>query len=81
MNTQEQLTHVVMQNGGYGNIVYNLLFLIQIRLTKFFNGEEENDKEFQHFFLKVYDMMHTQEQKVGSPISFTNCVKDLVDCV
>lgn len=31
-----QLPHVVLQNGGYGNIVYNIMFLLQIRVTKYF---------------------------------------------
>lgn len=42
MNTaslpSKELPHVVLQNGGYGNIVYNLMFLLQIRVTKYFHG-------------------------------------------
>ena len=26
------IPHVVLQNGGYGNIVYNILFLLQLRI-------------------------------------------------
>lgn len=41
----KELPHVVLQNGGYGNIVYNIMFLLQIRLTKYFQGGK-------FFFLK-----------------------------
>ena len=71
----KDLPHVVLQNGGYGNIVYNLMFLLQIRLTKYFNGgkslflicfmcfiEDFNDEQFSHYFFKLYDMLSKQEQ-------------------
>ena len=30
--------NVILQAGGYGNIVFNLMFLLQMRLTKYFKG-------------------------------------------
>lgn len=40
------ITHVVLQNGGYGNIVYSLMYLLQKRIVKYFNGEHFDDVSF-----------------------------------
>ena len=32
------MSNVVLQNGGYGNIIFNLMFLMQMRITKLFDG-------------------------------------------
>ena len=32
------MSNVVLQNGGYGNIIFNLMFLMQMRITKLFEG-------------------------------------------
>ena len=66
------MSHIVLENGGYGNIVFNLMFLMQIRIQKLFDGgkflrsvtnfiflEDFNDNHFSHYFLKLYDMMVT----------------------
>lgn len=38
----DEISHVVLQNGGYGNIVFNIMFLLQIRITKLFDGGKLN---------------------------------------
>ena len=36
--------NVILQAGGYGNIVFNIMFLMQMRLTKYFNGGKYTSK-------------------------------------
>jgi hypothetical protein len=47
-----------------------MMFLLQTRMIKHFEGEKFNDEEFKFYFLKIYDMLLTQEQIIQSPISF-----------
>lgn len=55
---------MVLQNGGYGNVVFNILFLLQIRVSKYFEGEDFNDEQFSHYFYKLYDMLLTFEHGI-----------------
>lgn len=50
---------MVLQNGGYGNIVYSILYLLQKRIVSYFNGEGYDDVQFAHQFLNLYDMLMT----------------------
>ena len=43
---QSMIEHVVLQNGGYGNIVHCILFLLQHRISKFFNNGKLLFSEF-----------------------------------
>lgn len=45
------------------------------------NSEDFNDEQFCHYFFKLFDMLRTQEEVIQSPISFSTCMKDLVECV
>ena len=52
-----------------------------MRVTKYFNGEDFNDVQFSHYFLKLYDMLHSQEQEMNAQISYASCLKDMFECV
>ena len=71
-----------------------MLYLFQVRLEKYFDGgksffyfllifslEYFNDEKFCDCFLKLYDMLLTQEQIIQVPVLFSSGVKDLVKCV
>ena len=73
--------NVILQDGGYGNIVFNIMFLLQLRLTKYFKGEDFNDVQFSQYLLKLYDMLMIQEHIIESPISYTTCLHDIIACV
>jgi len=57
------------------------MYLLQIRISKFFDGEDFNDEKFSHYFFKLYDMLLSQEQIVDTPIFFSEGLRDLVECV
>jgi hypothetical protein len=69
---------VVLQRGGYGNVVFNLVFLLQVRISKLFSGEDFNDEQFCHYFLRLFDLLLVQESLVKSPIRFSEALADLV---
>lgn len=69
----------MLQNGGYGNVVFNILFLLQIRVSKYFEGEDFNDEQFSHYFYKLYDMLLTFEHGIQSPIQYSQCLADIVE--
>ena len=75
------ITHVVLQNGGYGNIVYSLMYLLQKRIVKYFNGEYFDDVEFSNQFLNLYDMLLTQEHVIESPIAFSKCLAEIAHTI
>ena len=71
----------MLQNGGYGNIIYNVVYLLQKRITTFFNGEDFDDVKFGHLFLKFLDMMQIQEDLINPPILFSMCLEELKESV
>ena len=78
---EKQIPHVVLQNGGYGNIIYNIMYLLQIRISKFFEGEDFDDVKFSHLFLKFYDMLKKQEVLINPPIVFSHCLGEIIESV
>ena len=71
MGSMEQapndVNHIVLQNGGYGNIVYNIMFLLQIRITKYFQGGKLN-------------VSHNFFQRISTMNSFANIFSSYLRC-
>ena len=74
----DEISNIILKNGGYGNFVFYVMFLLQQRVKALFEGEDFNDKNFAHFFLKLHDMLLKIEQKIETPLIFSEALADLV---
>lgn len=60
----------------YNTLIYNLIYLLQYRLRKFYTQEPCNETAFRHTLLKTYKKSTKMEQDKFIPPKFSEAVKD-----
>ena len=65
----------------YNTMVYNLMYLMQYRLRKFYAGEEVNEKNFESTLLTTFEKCKALEKgKLIKPM-FSEAITDLIKVV
>ena len=75
-----------MNGDGYMTAIYNMIFLLQTRLTKFIRGEVMDEELFRTYFVRLFAGIRRMEKKfkeLFNPeenetfISFSKAMSDL----
>lgn len=67
------------QEKGYNKILYHLIFLMQIKITKGFIGEEFSETKFGDVFKKLYNKLSINDNSKYLPPRFSYAMKDLAE--
>lgn len=63
----------------YNTLVYNMVYLLQYRIRKFYTKESVNEHNFRHVLLKTYTKSVKLEASKFLPPKFSEALEDLVD--
>lgn len=66
-----------MQETAYNKTLYNLIFLLQLRITKESRNEPIDDTSFRTYFKKLYLKMYKMEEYKFLPPKYSFACKDL----
>lgn len=89
---EENFVNMMVRNSGYATTISNVIFLLQMRVSKYFRDENCNDVQFSHYFLKLYKQLSMIEQDMmvdtggenntnRNMMQFTTCLKDVFETV
>ena len=65
------------QENKYNKILYHLIFLLQLKITKGYLGEEFGELKFEKIFKKLYTRLSTNDNWKYLPPKFSYALKDL----
>ena len=70
----------VEADSAYNTLLYNLVYLLQFRLRKFYQGDESvNEGNFKKVLWKTFQKMNKMESRKGRPPKFSGAVGDLIE--